>query len=116
VNADRRQTGKMCLALLHECSEIGEISDDSHVALKETLAHLTQQEFWQLKSQSKWEGQNASTDKQLAIARVALPALEEAVKALEKDDFETVITQLELAVNTDGEALKKRLRKARGVS
>lgn len=101
--------GQVCIALLHECNEIGLIADASHVAVTDALKHMQQAEYWQLKNQERHEGKNASTDTQLAICRVALPALEAALKAWNSDDFAEVIIQLNLAITTDG----KRPRRAR---
>jgi hypothetical protein len=110
LNVDRRATAQVCIALLKECNEIGLISDASHVALTETLTTMRSQEFWQLRNQERHEGKNEPTDKQIAIARIALVALESAVEALAKDEFEEVIAQLTLAVTTDGTPAKKKRR------
>lgn len=98
----------MVVALLTEGSAAGEISDESHEALGEALTYLQKQEYHQLRAQEKFEGKNASTDKQIAICRVALPALEAAVAAYNSDDYDTVIVQVNLAVTTDGVAPKPR--------
>lgn len=111
MNTDRRQTAQVCVALLRECARGGEIDDESHVALVDAVKHLQNQEFWQLQRQERHEGKNASTDQQLAICRIALPALEEAVQALNRDDFDTVIAKLELAATTDGTAPRRRRKK-----
>jgi len=111
LNADRRQTGKVVVALLVECNEIGLINDDSHVAVTDAIKSLQQAEFWQLKNQEKHEGKNASTDQQLAVCRIALPALEKAWEAWNADDFAAVITNINLAITTDGAAPKQRRRK-----
>lgn len=116
MNADRRQTAQVCVALLMECHEIGLISDASHLAVTDALKSLQAAEFWQLRQQEKHEGKNDSTDKQIAVCRIALPALDAAVKAWNDDDFEEVIIQLRLAATTDGTAPRKqrqqRARKA----
>lgn len=112
MNADRRDTAKACIALMQECSFIGEISDSSHVALVEIVKHLEQSEFWQLKNQERHEGKNEPTDKQIAICRVALPALQTASAALKDDDFDTVVQQLTLAITTDGTMPRKKRRTA----
>lgn len=111
MNADRRMIGQVCIALLHECNETGLIADASHLAVTDALKHLQQAEYWQLKNQERHEGKNATTDDQLAICRVALPALEAAVKAWNQDDFDEVITQLSLAITTDGKPPRKSRRK-----
>lgn len=111
MNADRRMIGQVCIALLHECNEIGLIADASHVAVTDALKHLQQAEYWQLKNQERHEGKNATTDDQLAICRVALPALEAAITAWNQDDFGEVITQLSLAITTDGKRPRKSRRK-----
>ncbi|QCW22324.1 hypothetical protein SEA_CHEPLI_56 [Microbacterium phage Chepli] len=113
MNADRRQIGHVCLALLVECNHFGEISDSSHTKLSEALKHMQSAEYWQLKNQERHEGKNASTDSQLAICRAALPALEAAVAALAEDDFNEVIRHLTTAITTDGSTPKKR-RTTRG--
>ena len=102
MNADRRVTAKVCIALLHECSEIGLISDESHVALSEAIKSMQNAEYWQLKNQERHEGKNDPTDKQIAISRIALPELEAAVAALKEDDFDAVLTHLTVATTTDG--------------
>lgn len=111
MNTDRRKACEVTIALLVECHHIGLISDESHLAITDTLKHLQQQEFWQLRNQEKHEGKNASTDTQLAICRVALPALDAAIVAWNADDFEEVIRQLTLAASTNGKAPEKTSRK-----
>lgn len=111
MNVDRRATARVCIELIKECSDIGEMSDASHKALADALKQMQSQEFWQLKNQERHEGKNEPTDRQIAISRVALPALEAAVKALAEDDYNEVLDQLTLAVTTEGEAPKKRSRK-----
>lgn len=98
----------MVVALLTEGSTAGEISDESHEALGEALTYLQKQEYHQLRAQEKFEGRNASTDKQIAICRVAFPALETAVAAYNSDDYDTVIDQVNIAVTTDGVVPKPR--------
>lgn len=116
MNADRRMLGRVIVSLLVECHTIGLINDESHMTVTEALTHLQQAEYWQLKNQEKHEGKNASTDSQLRICRVALPALEAARHAWDQDDFTTVMTQVELAISTDGTVpkpiRKKGLRKS----
>lgn len=111
MNADRRQIGRVCIALLMECNHNGLIADESHVAISESLVHMQTAEYWQLKNQEKFEGKNVSTDKQLAVCRVALPALEAALKAWNRDDFEETIKQVHLAITTDGTGAKKTRKK-----
>ena len=107
MNVDRRSTGQVCIELMKECNEWGEITEASHSALLEAVRLMQQGEYWSLQRQEKHEGKNESTDKQIAISRVALPALEEALKALKEDDFDTAIDQLTLAITTDGKTPKK---------
>lgn len=114
MNVDRRITARLCMELIKECSDLGEMSDSAFAALDEALKIMKQNEFWQLRNQSRHEGKNDPTDKQIAISRVALPALEEAAKALAADDWEGVLAHLTVAVETDGTVVKKRLRKSRG--
>lgn len=99
--------GKIVIALLKEGSDAGEVSDETHEVLGETLGHMQRQEYHQLRAQEKFEGKNASTDKQIAICRVALPALEEAVTAYNNDDYISVIEGVKLAVETDGTPPRK---------
>jgi hypothetical protein len=113
VNADRRHIGHITLALLIECSHTGLIGDDAHIAITNALHHLQNQEYWQLQKQEKHEGKNASTDQQLAICRLALPALEQCVKSWNDDDFETVIEHLTLAITTDGTVPKRKKERRR---
>lgn len=108
MNADRRFAGKVVIELLNEGSLNGEISDQAHEAIGETLAHLQKQEYHQLRAQEKFEGKNASTDKQIAICRVALPALEQAMHAYNSDDFTNCALQIKLAIETDGTPPKVR--------
>jgi len=103
--------GRVCISLLHECNETGLISDESHVAVTDALKHLQQAEYWQLKNQERHEGKNASTDAQLAVCRVALPALEAAIQAWNQDDFTEVITQMNLAITTDGRKPRRSRKK-----
>lgn len=115
MNADRRIVGKVIVELLNEGYANGEISDQAHEVLGETLTHLQKQEYHQLRAQEKFEGKNASTDKQIAICRVALPALEAAVHAYNSDDFVKCITEVKLAIETDGTVPKpKRKGRRRG--
>ena len=87
------------------------MTEASHVTLTESIKHLQAQEYWQVKNQERHEGSNPSTDKQLAICRAALPALELAAEALEQEDYNTVIDQLLLAITTEGEVAAKRSKK-----
>lgn len=87
------------------------MSEASHVALTAAVKHLQFQEYWQIKNQEKHAGSNPSTDKQISISRVALPALELAVEALVNEDYNTVLDQLVLASTTDGEVAKKTSKK-----
>lgn len=80
------------------------MSEASHASLTEAVKLMRNAEYWSLRKQEPHEGKNDSTDKGIAISRVALPALENAVAALEADDFDAVIDHLTLAVNTDGSA------------
>lgn len=111
MNASRRQTGHITIALLLECNHNGTIGDDAHLAITDTLVHLQREEFHQLRAQEKYEHTSPSNATQVAICRVALPALEEAVEAWNKDDFETVIDRLKLAITADGKAPAKKGRK-----
>lgn len=111
MNNDRRQTGHTLVALLIECNQTGLISDESHLVATTALKYLQQQEFFQLKSQTKYAGQNTTTDAQLAICSVALPALEAAVDAWNNDDFDTVIAQVALAVTTDGKPVREKRKR-----
>ncbi|QKY80350.1 hypothetical protein SEA_MERCEDES_50 [Microbacterium phage Mercedes] len=113
MNADRRIAGKVVIELLNEGHVNGEISDQAHEVLGETLGHLQKQEYHQLRAQEKFEGKNASTDKQIAICRVALPALEKAVAAYNSDDFMECVTQVKTAIETDGTPPKVPRRKRR---
>ena len=108
MNVDRRAAGNICIALLREVQGTGEISEQSHVALVTAIRTIQNSEYWQIKNQERHEGKNSSTDTQLAIARVAHPALEAALKAVEDDDYAEVLHQLEIAVSTDGTKPKRR--------
>lgn len=113
MNADRRIVGRVLLELLNEGHYHGEISDQAHEVIGETLAHLRTAEQYQLKAQEKYEGNNASTDKQIAICRVAMPALASATAAYNTDDFIGVVRYVKLAIETDGTVPKpKRGRRA----
>lgn len=111
MNNDRRTIGRVCVELIKECSEIGEMSERAHVALTDALSVMKSQEYWQLKNQERHEGKNAATDKQIGICKVALPALEAAARALDEEDYQHVIDQLTLAITTEGEVVKKSSRK-----
>lgn len=100
---------RVILELLNEGHYHEEISDQAHEVLGEALAHLQKQEYHQLKAQGVHEGKNASTDQQIKICKVALPALEEAVAAYNTDDFTAVATQLNVALTTDGSPEKRKL-------
>lgn len=107
MNADRRHTAAVCIELIKECLEIGEMAETSHAALSEAVKHLTSSEFWQLKNQERHAGKNAATDKQIAICKVALPALEQASEALKAGDMRKVIRKLNTAMTTDGQKPKR---------
>lgn len=111
MNADRRATGQVCIELMKECSEWGEMSEASYKALVAALDTMQRAEYWSLRNQLPHEGKNAGTDTSIAISRVALPALEAAKEALKKEDYNTVIDQLTLAVTTNGEVPKKTSKK-----
>jgi hypothetical protein len=108
LNADRRSTGQVCIELLKECSYHGEMSEASHAALVEAVKLMKQAEFWSLRRQEPHEGKNASTDAGIAISRVALPALENAARALADEEYDTVVEALTLAITTDGTTPPKR--------
>jgi hypothetical protein len=101
----------VCIELIEECGEVGTMSDRAHVALVEAVQHLQKAEYWQLKNQERHAGKNAATDKQIAICRAALPALEQAVEALGSENYSRVIKLLSLAATTDGE--QKPVKKTR---
>ena len=84
------------------------MTDRAHKALTEALVHLQRAEYWQLKNQERHAGKNAATDTQIAICRVALPAIESAVEALVAEDYGRVVKQLRLAITTNGEVKKPR--------
>lgn len=111
MNADRRIVGKVVVELLNEGHTHGEISDQAHEVIGETLVHLQKQEYHQLRAQEKFEGKNASTDKQIAICRVALPALEAAVAAYNSDDFMECVVKVKLSIETDGTVPKVRRKR-----
>lgn len=114
MNADRRIAARIAIELLNEGSINGEISDQAHEVLGETIAHLHKAEYHQLRTQEKHEGKNASTDTQIAISRVALPALVAAMEAYNSDDFQECVTQLKLAVETDGTKPRRKREDRRG--
>lgn len=113
MNADRRLTARVCVALLEECNQTGLISDESHDVISEAIKVLNTAEYWQIRNQERHEGRNASTDTQLAICRVAAPALEAALAAWNRDDFTEVIKQLTIAITTDGKPPAKPRRRKR---
>lgn len=113
MNSQRRVSGNLLIALLMECNESGTISDENHEVATKALKTMQQDERWQLNSQEKHAGKNDSTDKQIAICHVALPALTEAIDAWNEDDFVTVIEKVKLAINTDGTAPKPVPKKRR---
>lgn len=102
MNSDRRVTARVIIELLKECSMIGEMQQASYDMIREALESMRVAEYYQHKRQLKYAGKNESTDTQIRICEVALPALERAEKALEQDDFDKVITLLEKAINADG--------------
>lgn len=112
MNKDRRATAQVCVELIKECAAVGEMSEASHVALADALKTMQAGEYWSLRNMSKHAGRNESTDAQIAVSEVALPAIEEAVVALEAEDYNTVIDLLSLAITTEGKKTsKKGLRK-----
>lgn len=110
MNADRRMIGRVLIELLNEGHHNGEISDQAHAMIGEALAHLRHAEYHQLKAQEKYEGQNPTTDKQVAICRVALPALEKALEGYNADDFQQCATEIKLAITTDGKRTRRKKR------
>ena len=91
----------MIIALLLE-SDGDMISDETHVAVTTALHHLQRKESHQLRTQEKYDGTSPSNTKQVAICRVALKALEEAVAAWDNDQHAKVISGVLLAIETDG--------------
>lgn len=112
MNKDRRATAQVCIELIKECAEVGEMSEASHAALKEAIKTMQSAEYWSLRNQSKHEGKNESTDAGIRISRVALPALEAATVALSEDNYDVVVEQLYLAVTTDGTTPQTRVKKS----
>lgn len=110
MNADRRSSALVCVALIEECAESGTMSDSTHNALCGSVKAMKAAEYWSLRNQEKHEGANERTDTSIAISRVALPALEKAADELCKEDpdYILVIDQLRLAATTDGTVPKKR--------
>jgi hypothetical protein len=108
VNGDRRATGQVCIELIKECAEIGEMSEASHTALTNALRSMVQAEYWSLRNQLPHLGKNPSTDQGIAVSQVALPALEAASAALAADDYDTLVDQLQLAITTDGAKPKRK--------
>ena len=106
MNKDRRATIQVCIELIRECAEIGEMSEASHTALGNALQQMVAGEYWSLRNMSKHEGKNESTDQQIAIAKVALPALEGAVQALAEEDYDKVLRLLRRAVKEDDRSKK----------
>jgi hypothetical protein len=104
LNVDRRGQAQLCIELMKECNTWGEISQASYDALVASVTAMKNAEYWSLRRQEPHAGKNESTDKQIAVSRVALPALEAALEALKTDDFNMAIEQLTLAVTTEGEA------------
>ncbi len=112
MNNDRRITARVIIELLKECSMIGEMQQASYDMISEALESMRVTEYYQHKRQLKYAGKNESTDTQIRICEVALPALEKAQKALEKDDFDQVVTLLQKAVDADGaKPTKRKVRK-----
>lgn len=111
MNATRRLFGATVISLLLECNESGSISDENHLTATNAISHMRQEEAYQLRAQEKHAGKNDSTDKQIAICRVALPALEAAWDAWNRDDFNKVIDHIRAAIETDGTAPKRQRRK-----
>jgi hypothetical protein len=111
MNSQRRISGSLLIALLLECNDSGTISDENHLVATDALKSMQQDERWQLNSQEKHAGKNDSTDKQIAICNVALPALTEAIAAWNNDDFVKVIEKVKLAITTDGTVSKRTRRK-----
>lgn len=111
MNKDRRSTAQVCIELIKECSEIGEMTEQSHDAILEAVKLMKQAEYWSLRKQEPHEGKNPSTDEGIAISRVALPALEAALTALGDEDYNTVVDQLTIVVTTDGTAPTRKIRK-----
>lgn len=108
MNKDRRVTAQVCIELLKECSEFGEMTEASYQALNEAIAVMKAAEYWSLRNQERHAGKNEATDLSIAVSRVALPALEKALAALQAEDYDTVITQLTVATTTDGTAPRRR--------
>lgn len=112
MNATRRILGATIVSLLLECNESGMISDENHLSATTAIHHMKDEESYQLRAQEKHAGKNDSTDKQIAICRAALPALEKAVDAWNHDEFVQVIEHIRFAIETDGTMPKARRQKA----
>lgn len=88
MNAGRRATIRVCVALIDECLSTGEISEEAYSALGDVAKHMQQEEYWSLRNMSKHADRNDSTARQVAIAELALPRLEAAVDAWKGMDLE----------------------------
>ena len=107
MNVERRALGQVCIELMKECAEWGEMSQASYDTLKTALDTMRQAEYWSLKNQSRHAGKNALTDKSISISEIALPALDSAVLSLAAEDYNAVIDHITLAITTDGEKEEK---------
>lgn len=95
MNRERRATVTVCLELIKECADRGEMSESAYSALESTLRLIRGQEYWSLRNQKPHEGKNPSTDRQIGISEAVLPELESAHEALLAEEWEDVISRLE---------------------
>lgn len=98
MNKERESAIQICIALITECGEIGEISEASHQALVAALQEARQGEYWSLRNMSRHAGQNDSTDEQIARSEHALPELEAAANNITREDYVAALGHLRAAI------------------
>lgn len=83
------------------------MSEDTYVALGEAAKLMQKEEYWSLRNMSKHADKNDSTALQVAISEVALPLLEQAVKAWEDEDIHLMSELMDAAAKAEPAPKKK---------
>lgn len=111
MNAGRRAFIAVSLELIEHCLDKGSMTEDAYVALGDAVKLMQKEEYWSLRNMTKHVDKNDSTRTQVAIAEVALPMLEKAVKAWEDEDLQSMATYLRKAAEAQPRPVRKKSKK-----
>lgn len=87
------------------------MTEDAYVALGDAVKLMQKEEYWSLRNMTRHAEKNESTARQVAIAEIALPLLEKAVKAWEDEELEDMATHLRAAAEAEPQTVKKKSKK-----